>query len=60
MAKTEHSYNKNMKSINDLPQSEFNMKNMLDLRYDEQRGIVKIFNIRGKLIIEEDGKRRFL
>ena len=49
-----------MNSIKDIPASEFSMKNLLDLRYDEARGIIKIFQIRGKLIIEENGKRTFL
>lgn len=49
-----------MNSIQDIPASEFNMRNMLDLRYDEVRGVVKIFQIRGKLIIEDNSGRRFL
>lgn len=49
-----------MKSINDIPKSEFNMKNMLDLRYDEERGVVSIYQIRGKLIIDDRNGRRFL
>ena len=49
-----------MNSIQDIPASEFNMKNLLDLRYDEERGIVKIYQIRGKLIIDDNNGRRFL
>jgi hypothetical protein len=49
-----------MNSIQDIPEFEFNMRNMLDLRYDEVRGVVKIFQIRGKLIIEDNSGRRFL
>lgn len=46
-----------MISITDIPESEFNMKNLLDLRYDEERGIVKVYYIQGTLIFEENGKR---
>ena len=49
-----------MNSINDIPESEFNMRNMLDLRYDEVRGVVKVFQIRGKLIVEDNSGRRYL
>lgn len=49
-----------MNNINDIPASEFNMKNLLDLRYDEQRGVVKIYQIRGKLIVDDNNGRRFL
>lgn len=49
-----------MNSIQDIPTSEFNMKNLLDLRYDEERGVVKVYNIRGKLIVEDNDGRRFL
>lgn len=49
-----------MNSIQDIPASEFNIKNLLDLRYDEQRGVVKIYQIRGKLILEDNSGRRFL
>lgn len=49
-----------MKNICNIPESEFNMTNLLSLRYDEERGIVKVYNIRGKLILEENGKRSFL
>ena len=49
-----------MDSIQDIPASEFNMKNLLDLRYDEERGVVKVYNIRGKLIVEDNDGRRFL
>lgn len=49
-----------MNSIQDIPTSEFNMKNLLALRYDEERGVVKVYNIRGKLIVEDNDGRRFL
>lgn len=49
-----------MNNINDIPTSEFNMKNLLDLRYDEERGVVKIYQIRGKLIVDDNNGRRFL
>ena len=49
-----------MNNINDIPESEFNMRNMLDLRYDEVRGVVKVFQIRGKLIVEDNSGRRYL
>lgn len=49
-----------MNSIHDIPTSEFNMHTLLTMRYDEERGIVKVYNIRGKLILEENGKRSFL
>ena len=49
-----------MKSIKDIPTAEFNMKNLLDLRYDEERGVVKIYQIRGKLIVDDNNGRRFL
>lgn len=49
-----------MISITDIPESEFNMKNLLDLRYDEERGVVKIYQIRGKLIVDDNKGRRFL
>ena len=49
-----------MNNIQDIPESEFNMRNMLDLRYDEVRGVVKVFQIRGKLIVEDNGGRRYL
>ena len=49
-----------MNSICDIPESEFNMKNLLDLRYDEERGVVKIYQIRGKLIVDDNKGRRFL
>lgn len=49
-----------MKSIKDIPAAEFNMKNLLDLRYDEVRGVVKIYQIRGKLIVDDNNGRRFL
>ena len=57
---TEHNYNKSMNSIQDIPASEFNMKNLLDLRYDEERGVVSIYQIRGKLIVDDRNGRRFL
>ena len=60
MTNTEHNYNKSMNSIKDIPASEFNMKNLLDLRYDEERGVVSIYQIRGKLIIDDRNGRRFL
>lgn len=60
MTNTEHNYNKSMNSIQDIPASEFNMKNLLDLRYDEERGVVSIYQIRGKLIIDDRNGRRFL
>ena len=60
MTNTEHNYNMSMNSIHDIPESEFNMKNLLDLRYDEQRGVVKIYQIRGKLIVDDNDGRRFL
>ena len=46
--------------ISSIPASEFNMANLLDLRYDEVRGVIKIWQIRGRLIIEENFQRRFL
>ena len=49
-----------MNSIKDISASEFNMKNLLDLRYDEERGVVSIYQIRGKLIIDDRNGRRFL
>ena len=49
-----------MNSTQDIPESEFNMRNMLDLRYDEVRGVVKVFQIRGKLIVEDNNGRRYL
>jgi hypothetical protein len=49
-----------MKSLQDIPASEFNMKNLLDLRYDEVRGVVAIYQIRGKLIVDDNNGRRFL
>lgn len=49
-----------MNSIKDIPASEFNMKNLLDLRYDEERGVVSIYQIRGKLIIHDRNGYRFL
>jgi hypothetical protein len=49
-----------LNDISSIPASEFNMANLLDLRYDEVRGIVKIWQIRGRLIIEENFQRRFL
>ena len=58
--RTEQTYNISMNSIKDIPASEFNMKNLLDLRYDEERGVVKIYQIRGKLIIDDNNGRRFL
>ena len=58
--RTEQTYNKGMNSIKDIPASEFNMKNLLDLRYDEERGVVSIYQIRGKLIIDDRNGRRFL
>ena len=58
--RTEHKYNISMKNICNIPESEFNMTNLLSLRYDEERGIIKVYNIRGKLILEENGKRSFL
>ena len=60
MTNTEHNYNKSMNIIQDIPASEFNMKNLLDLRYDEERGVVSIYQIRGKLIIDDRNGRRFL
>lgn len=58
--RTERPYNISMNSIKDIPASEFNMKNLLDLRYDEERGVVSIYQIRGKLIIDDRNGRRFL
>lgn len=49
-----------MNSIHDIPESEFNMRTLLTMRYDEVRGIVKVYSIRGKLILDENGKRSFL
>lgn len=49
-----------MNSIQDIPASEFNMKNLLDLRYDEERGVVSIYYIRGKIIVEDRNGCRFL
>lgn len=49
-----------MNSIQDIPASEFNMKNLLDLRYDEVRGVVSIYCIRGKVIVDDNSGRRFL
>lgn len=60
VTETEQNYNKNMNSIQDIPASEFNMKNLLDLRYDKERGVVKIYQIRGKLIVDDRNGRRFL
>ena len=58
--RTEQPYNISMNSIKDITASEFNMKNLLDLRYDEERGVVSIYQIRGKLIIDDRNGRRFL
>ena len=49
-----------MNSIQDIPASEFNMKNLLDLRYDEERGVISIYCIGGKLIVDDKNGRRFL
>lgn len=49
-----------MKSIHNISESEFNARTLLTMRYDEERGIVKVYNVRGKLILEENGKRSFL
>ena len=49
-----------LNDISSIPASEFNMANLLDLRYDEERGVIKIWQIRGRLIIEENFQRRFL
>ena len=49
-----------MNSIKDIPTSEFNMKNLLDLRYDEERGVVSIYQIRGQLIIHDRNGYCFL
>lgn len=46
-----------MINIKDISESEFNMSNLLSLRYDEERGIVKVYYIQGTLIFEENGKR---
>lgn len=46
--------------LSSIPASEFNMNTLLDLRYDEVRGIVKVYQVRGRLIIEDDKGRRFL
>lgn len=49
-----------MNSIKDIPASEFNMKNLLDLRYDEECGVVSIYCISGKLIVDDRNGRRYL
>ena len=49
-----------MNNIQDIPASEFNMKNLLDIRYDKERGIVKIYQIRGKLIVDDRNGRHFI
>lgn len=37
--------------MNDINLSDLNLRNMIDLRYDEIRGIIKIYNVRGKIVI---------
>lgn len=48
-----------MNNIN-LSASDFNMKNLLTMRYDEGRGIVKIYSIRGILVEECMGTKRVI
>lgn len=57
---TEHNYNIIMSSINNIPESEFNMKTLISMRYDEERGVVKVYYIRGKLIVVDYNGRYFL
>lgn len=49
-----------MTSILEFNQSDFNMRTLISMRYDEERGLIKVYNIRGTLILEENGKRRVL
>jgi hypothetical protein len=49
-----------MNSINNIPESEFNWKTLVSMRYDEERGVVRVYYIRGKLIVEDYNGRYFL
>lgn len=40
--------------------SDFNMKTLLTMRYDTERGIVKIYSIRGILVEECSGVKRVI
>jgi hypothetical protein len=44
----------------DINQSDLTLANMLDLRWDEERGIIKIYSVRGKLVRTENGKITYI
>jgi hypothetical protein len=40
--------------------NELTLSNMIDLRWDEERGIIKIYSVRGKLVRTENGKITYI
>lgn len=52
----------NAETIMNIPQHEFNMKNLLTICYNETIGqVVSVYNIRGMLVrVTSDGKRTIL
>lgn len=49
-----------MNNIDDIKQSDLTMANLIDLRYDEERGVIKIYQIRGRLVLEENFRLSFI